>query len=156
MMRRSKRVLVAGATGYLGRHLLRAFSDAGYSVRALARSPDKLIGLEPWVDEVFVGEATDPSTLTGLCEGLDIVVSALGITRQSDGLTYDDVDYRANRHLLDAALEAGVGHFTYIHLLIFKSKLSFFRICLPPHIFAVLSVIGSVLKASIVIRLIII
>jgi len=45
------------------------------------------------------------------------VVSSLGITRQKDGLSYRDVDYQANRNLLDRALAAKVDRFAYIHVL---------------------------------------
>ena len=63
-----QKVLVAGATGYLGRFVVREFKKRGYWVRALARNPQKLeiTGpfLEPAVkdqtDEVFIGEVTKP------------------------------------------------------------------------------------------------
>ena len=62
-------------------------------------------------------EATEPETLTGVMNGVDLVVSSLGITRQRDGLSYQDVDYGANANLLDEALKAGVPRFAYIHVL---------------------------------------
>ncbi|MEM8985516.1 MAG: NmrA family NAD(P)-binding protein [Pseudomonadota bacterium] len=43
-------VLVVGATGYLGGHLIQAFHRAGYSVHALARTPDKLERLSSYID----------------------------------------------------------------------------------------------------------
>lgn len=117
MLQSGKRVLIAGATGYLGRRLVRAYAEAGHSVRALARAPDKLCGLGDYLDDVFVGEATKSVSMKGCCDGIDLVVSALGVTRQKDGLTYDDVDYGANRSLLDEAMRAGVQRFAYIHVL---------------------------------------
>jgi uncharacterized protein YbjT (DUF2867 family) len=45
------------------------------------------------------------------------VISALGITRQRDGLSYWDVDYQANANLLVDALAAGVDRFAYVHVL---------------------------------------
>ena len=42
---RGQRVLVAGATGYLGRHLVRALIDAGCQVRALVRRPEQAAAL---------------------------------------------------------------------------------------------------------------
>ena len=50
-------------------------------------------------------------------EGADLVVSALGITRQRDGLSYRDVDYQANANLLGEALRAGVPRFGYVRVL---------------------------------------
>lgn len=50
-------------------------------------------------------------------EGMDLVVSALGITRQTDGVGYWDVDYQANVNLLEEALRAGVTRFAFVHVL---------------------------------------
>lgn len=114
MIRRT--VLIAGATGYLGRHLISAYHRAGYRVIALARRPEALVGFDNEIDETIYGEPTRPETLIGVMGGVDLVVSALGITRQKDGLSYEQVDYQANRNLLDAALEAGIEQFLYVHV----------------------------------------
>jgi uncharacterized protein YbjT (DUF2867 family) len=42
------------------------------------------------------------------------VISTVGITRQKDGLTYNDVDYQANVNLIDEAKKKGVKKFIYI------------------------------------------
>lgn len=109
-----KKVLIVGATGYLGKQLVYAAKRAGHEVRALARDPSRL---PADVDEVVVAEATNPDSLTGICDGVDVVISALGITRQRDGLTYEAVDYAANRNVLNEALKAKVERFAYVHVL---------------------------------------
>ena len=109
-----KKVLVVGATGYLGKELVHAAKRAGHEVRALARDPSRL---PADVNEVVVAEATNPDSLAGICDGVDVVISALGITRQRDGLTYEDVDYAANRNVLNEALKAKVERFAYVHVL---------------------------------------
>lgn len=107
-----KRVLVAGATGYLGGFVARELKARGDFVRALARSPGKL---DPdSLDEIFEAEVTRPVTLEGVCDGIDAVFSSVGITRQKDGLTFRDVDYRGNKNLLEVALRADVGKFVYV------------------------------------------
>lgn len=111
------RLLVAGATGYLGKYLLMEAKRRGHAVRALTRSERRLTDVCSAVDEVFVGEATQPSTLDGIARGVEVVVSALGITRQKDGLRYVDVDYRGNLHLLEQALRSGARKFVYVSLL---------------------------------------
>lgn len=112
-----KKILVAGATGYLGRYVVRAFKRRGYWVRALGRNADKLNSIADYADDLFVGEATDPASLEGLCDGIDVVFSSVGITRQKDGLTYRDVDYQGNRNLLTLAEKTGVSKFVYVHVL---------------------------------------
>jgi uncharacterized protein YbjT (DUF2867 family) len=110
-------VFVAGATGYLGRHIVRQYMSRGWHVRALVRNAEtaRASGLNA---TTFVeAEATRPDTLIKTMEGVDLVISALGITRQRDGLTYRDVDFQANLNLLDEALRAGVARFAYVHVL---------------------------------------
>ncbi len=112
-----KKVLVAGATGYLGRYLVQALHLKGYSVRALARNPEKLDDLRDFLDNIFEAEVTKPETLSGVCKNIDIVISSIGITRQKDGLNYMDVDYQANKNLLQEAISSGVKKFIYISVL---------------------------------------
>lgn len=109
-----KRILVAGATGYLGGFVAREFKARGWFVRALARTPEKLDRLTDSVDEIVQGQVTRPETLERVCDGMDVVFSSVGITRQKDGLTFRDVDYQGNLNLLEAALRAGVGKFIYV------------------------------------------
>jgi uncharacterized protein YbjT (DUF2867 family) len=121
----AERVLVAGATGYLGRFVAQAFKRRGYWVRALTRDEQRLRRAGPFaapgiaegeVDEVFVGELTDPSTLAGLMDGIDIVFSCVGISRQRDRLTFEQVDYQCNHTLIEMALEGGVQKFVYVSM----------------------------------------
>ena len=112
-----KNVLVAGATGYLGRYVVKTLKDRGYWVRALGRNEARLDPIRKHADELFIGEVTDPASLDGLCDGIDIVFSSVGITRQKDGLTYRDVDYQGNRNLLTVAEGSGVSKFVYVHVL---------------------------------------
>ena len=112
-----KKVLVAGATGYLGRYLVKELKKQGYWVRALARNANKLDNLSEHIDEVFEAEVTKTETLNRICDGIDAVISSIGITRQKDGLTYMDVDYQGNKNLLDLAVENNVSKFIYISVL---------------------------------------
>ncbi len=112
-----KKVLVAGATGYLGKFVVKELKKQGYWVRALARTPGKLDDIKDSIDEVFVGEVTKPETLTHICDGIDAVISSVGITKQKDGLTFMDVDYQGNKNLLDLAVENKVSKFIYVSVL---------------------------------------
>ena len=119
------RVLVAGATGYLGKFAVQAFKQRGYFVRVLTRSMERLAQPGPFTapglteadyDEVFLGEITQPETLAGLMDDIDWVFSSVGISRQRDGLTFEQVDYQCNKNLIDLASEAGVSRFTYVSM----------------------------------------
>jgi uncharacterized protein YbjT (DUF2867 family) len=112
-----KRVLVAGATGYLGGFVAQEIKTRGHFVRALARSPGKLDHLRDSLDEIVQAQVTEPNTLAHVCDGIDVVFSSIGITKQKDGLTFHDVDYQGNKNLLDVALRAGVKKFLYVSVL---------------------------------------
>lgn len=113
----NKNVLVAGSTGYLGQFVIKELKKQGYGVRVLCRNDRKIQPLKPYIDEVFIGEATQPETLANVCQNIDIVFSALGITKQKDNLTYMDVDYQGNKNLLNEALTNPVSKFMYISVL---------------------------------------
>jgi uncharacterized protein YbjT (DUF2867 family) len=126
-----QRVLVVGATGYLGKFIVKELKSQGYWVRALSRDNQKIESVKHYVDEVVLGEATKSETINGLCKNIDIVFSSLGITKQKDVLSYMDVDYQANRNVLDEALIENVKTFMFIsvfnsdklrHLEIVKAK----------------------------------
>lgn len=119
------KVLVAGATGYLGKYAVKAFKQRGFWVRALTRDKDRLFEPGPFtapallpadIDDIFVGKVTEPETLVGLRDGIDTVYSSIGISRQRDGLSFEQVDYQANRNLIDLCLAANVKRFVYVSM----------------------------------------
>lgn len=112
-----KRVLVCGATGYLGRHVVLEAHRRGHRVRALARDPERLGDARAACDEVFVGQATDEGTLAGLCDGIDVVISSLGNRTLARRPTVWDVDFRANMNVLRRAEEAKVGQLVFVSVL---------------------------------------
>ena len=116
-MATNQRVLVVGATGYLGKFVVKELKACGYWVRALSRNHERIEPVRQYVDEVILAEATKPETMNGLCKNIDIVFSSIGITKQKDGLTYMDVDYQANRNVLNEALIDNVTKFMYISVL---------------------------------------
>jgi uncharacterized protein YbjT (DUF2867 family) len=120
-----KKVLVAGATGYLGKYVVKAFKERGYYVRVLVRSESKLFHDGPFtapallkedIDEIYVGEITRPETLQGVAEGMDLVFSSVGISRQQDGLTFEQVDYQGNMNLINEAQVSGVSRIVYVSM----------------------------------------
>ena len=108
-------ILLAGSTGYLGRHILKELRNWQIPVKAVAREPEKLrTFVQNDLISVIKAEVTKPESLINLCDGIDTVISTVGITRQKDGLTYMDVDYQANMNLLNEAQRSGVRKFIYV------------------------------------------
>ncbi|MBK3519509.1 Rossmann-fold NAD(P)-binding domain-containing protein [Carboxylicivirga marina] len=57
----------------------------------------------------FIGEVTKPASIKGVANGVNYVFSIIGITRPKDGMTYMDVDNKANLNLLNDALPKTYG-----------------------------------------------
>ena len=109
-----KKFLVTGATGYLGRYVIKELKKQGYWIRALARNAAKLESLSEYIDEKFIGEVTNSKSLQGICKDVDIVFSSIGITKQKDNLAYMDVDYQGNMNLLEESIKEGISKFIYV------------------------------------------
>ena len=129
------RVLIGGATGYLGGYIAKELMKRSYPVRALARNPEKLKQNNIEVTEILQAEITQPDSIKDCCKDIDLVISTVGITRQKDGLTYMDVDYQANMNLLQEAKQTGVKKFIYISVLN-GENLRHLKICDAKELFA--------------------
>lgn len=116
-----KRIFIAGATGYLGQHLIKSCAQQGWHVTALTRTDKHDASIRQLGGHPFVAQATQSETLSACMEGVDVVISALGITKQKDGLSYMGVDYQANVNLLEEAMRSGVKRFAYVSA--FQGKL---------------------------------
>ena len=123
-----KNILLAGATGYLGSFILKELELHEYKNKIIIRNKKKLPKHNPDKTEVIEAEVTKPETLHNICEGIDIIISTVGITNQKDGLTYMDVDYKANLNLLNEAKKSRVKKFIYVSVLN-GEKLKKLKIC---------------------------
>lgn len=113
----AEKVLVAGATGALGREMVLALKQRGHYVRALGRDGTRLEATCKIADERVVADAMRPHTLEGLCEGMTMVFSCVGASvipmPQYGYKTFSKVDYPANLHLIREAERSGVQRFGY-------------------------------------------
>lgn len=109
-----KKILLAGASGYLGSFIAKELIKRDYFLKVIVRDSKKFIEKKIKVNKIIEAEVTKAESLKGEIQGIDIVISSIGITRQKDGLSYMDVDYRANMNLLKEAKISGVKKFIYI------------------------------------------
>jgi uncharacterized protein YbjT (DUF2867 family) len=110
-------VLLAGITGYLGSYIAKELQKRAYIVRAIVRNPERLKLKNIDTNEILKAEVTQPDSIKDCCRNIDVVISTVGITRQKDGLTYMDVDYKANMNLLQEAKKSEVKKFIYVSVL---------------------------------------
>jgi uncharacterized protein YbjT (DUF2867 family) len=97
-------ILVTGATGFLGRHLVRRLLGAGEGVRCLVR-PDSP-GLE-WLQsqpvETAVGHLLDPSSLGRACDGIDRILHLAGPTHEGRDAVVEQIHHQGTALLAEAA-----------------------------------------------------
>ncbi|MEI6846604.1 MAG: SDR family oxidoreductase [Chlorobiaceae bacterium] len=118
----TQKVLIAGASGYLGRYAVREFKERGYWIRALVRNPEKIKTSGPHgepavfdlVDEIVIGDVTNPESIKGICEGINIVFSALGLTSPDARYTSFDVDHVGNGRILKQAIQQHISKYIYV------------------------------------------
>jgi len=106
--------VVAGATGYIGRHVVKALHARGFRVRAVVRDPKRLGTALPFCHEVVVGQVTEPETLPGIFDDTDIAFSSIGVRHFRRRPTLQEVDFRANAVLATAAEAAGVRRYFFV------------------------------------------
>jgi uncharacterized protein YbjT (DUF2867 family) len=107
------RILVTGASGYIGGRLVPALLEAGHEVRCLARDPKKL-AYDPWRDhvEVVQGDVLDPDSLGPAMEKCD---AAYYLVHSMDGGGgFRERDRQAAVNFRDAAAAARLNRIVYL------------------------------------------
>jgi uncharacterized protein YbjT (DUF2867 family) len=117
----AKKVIVAGATGSLGKKIVKALMTEGAEVTALVRAGSNRSNLEGMgVRNFVVGDMMDKASLKKAFssnQGFDaIVASAAGYTKHSKG-DNPDTDTTGYKNLVDVAKEAGIPRFVLISIL---------------------------------------
>ncbi|MFH1538686.1 MAG: complex I NDUFA9 subunit family protein [bacterium] len=107
-----KKVLVTGATGFVGGHIVEELLGRGYEVSALVRSPEKAGGLGKRGVELRPGGILKPETLD--FSGFDAVIHLVGIIREAGEQTFERVHYEGTVNVVEAAKWAGVKR--YVHM----------------------------------------
>ncbi|HNS81385.1 MAG TPA: NAD(P)H-binding protein [Kiritimatiellia bacterium] len=108
------RILIAGAGGVLGRHLVTAFLARDHEVLAIAYAEREFEGMAHERLTTRACDVTKPEQITGICNGMDMVISCVGITRVHKRLSHMHVDYEGNVNLLREAEKGGVKKFGFI------------------------------------------
>lgn len=108
-----RKVLVTGASGFVGGHVVHALQSRGLAVRCLVRPTSRLDFIASLAPELALGDVTEPETLHPALDGVDGVVHCAGITKSSSRTGYFRVNEDGPRNLY-AACKARAGNFTSI------------------------------------------
>lgn len=108
----TRRVLVTGATGYIGGRLLRPLVSLGHAVRAGARRPEVLVARAPEGVDAVRFDALDEGLVRAAVEGIDVAFYLVhSLAERSD---YAETDRQAARIFAEAARAAGVRRIIYL------------------------------------------
>jgi uncharacterized protein YbjT (DUF2867 family) len=110
------RVLVTGATGFVGPAVANALVDAGHHVRVLERKPGSWQESGIRCQEAVQGDVTDLNSLRQATEGIDVVVHLVAI-RQGKPEQFQRVMIGGTRNLIAASKERGAGRFVLMSAL---------------------------------------
>ena len=109
-------ILIAGATGGVGRHLVGKLTAQDQDVRALVRDLDQARKLYTEQDclQLVAGDVRDPNTLSGSFGGARAVICAIGAKAPAGDNSPEKVDYEGVRNVILAARDAGVQRFVLV------------------------------------------
>ena len=110
------KIVLVGAFGHLGTDILRSLICEGYEVVALDLKEKDIPELKGKYTFHSI-DITDPKTLEGTCEGVDAVITTVGLVSKSATLTNYDVDLQGNLNLLEEAKRSGVKKFLYVSVI---------------------------------------
>jgi uncharacterized protein YbjT (DUF2867 family) len=101
-------IAVTGATGFVGRHVVRTLLSRGHTVRALVRSPRRAASFAAQGVELVVGDLADGPALSHLVDGAPTVIHLVGIILEHGPATFDAVHVAGTEAVVTAARAHGV------------------------------------------------
>jgi NADH dehydrogenase len=108
-----KLIFIAGASGFVGGHLVDYLIAKGHRVGCLARSDKAKKSLSAKGAEIISGDITYPGTLSGILTPDDFIVHLVGIIAEKGNATFEAVHHKGTANLVAEAKRAGVRHFFY-------------------------------------------
>ena len=108
------RILVTGASGFIGSGLVKALAEAGHDVCALMRPTASSEFLKEAAFTRLSGDLRDPESLARACLNIDVIFHAAGLTAAKDREEFFKFNAEGTKNLAEAALNAGVKRFIFL------------------------------------------
>src|ERR1051326_6170954 len=108
------KVLVTGATGFVGHAVALAVHRAGHSLRILVRNPgaqkvQELVAAT--ASEIHLGDVLDTTSLEGMLIGIDAIIHLVGIISEFGRYTFENIHTEGTRNVVQGAQQYGVRRF---------------------------------------------
>jgi uncharacterized protein YbjT (DUF2867 family) len=110
-------ILVTGAAGFVGGHLVARLLEAGHSVRCLVRAGGSTGDLPTDRVEIVYGDVTELETLGPAVAGVDTVIHLVAIIKEPPGATFHGIHVDGTSNMLISADSAGVKRFFFMSAL---------------------------------------
>lgn len=112
----TEKILVTGASGFLGSNLVRKLTSEGYSVRILRRASSSLDALSGCEFEEVIGDITNPASVTQAVRGCKIVFHSAAIIQYWDHKNSEQsaVNVEGTRYVVEACLQLGVTRLIHV------------------------------------------
>lgn len=107
-------VLVAGATGRTGSHVVTELLASGYRVRAFVRDAEEAREKLGENIEYALGDVRERESIDAAVEGVTAIISAIGAGREDPTNGPEFVDYGGTKNLVEAASDAGLDQFVMV------------------------------------------
>jgi NADH dehydrogenase len=101
-------IVVTGATGFVGRAVVKQARAEGFQVRVIARDPRRAGWAKDLGCEIFHGNVLYAPSLAGAFDGAKSVIHLVGIIHEKQENTFQRAHVDATRHVLEGAKAAGV------------------------------------------------
>ena len=108
------RVLVAGATGQTGRHIVKQLVERNVPVKALVRDIEQAKKILPPTVELIGGDVLKPATFEPSLSDCNVLICATGASPSLDPTGPYQIDYQGTKNLVDAAKAKGIEHFILV------------------------------------------
>src|SRR2546423_2307069 len=107
-------ILVTGATGFVGRHLVARLQARGEQVRPLVRNA--ATAQRAWATNIepAIGDVTDPTALERAMDGVDAAIHLVAIITEKGNATFERINAQGTRNVAAAARAAGVKRFLHM------------------------------------------
>ena len=111
-----KTILVTGASGFVGGHVVAALARAGYKARCLVRQPNRAGFIREFGPELVIGDITAPATLDAAVAGVDGIIHCAGLTRAVRPEDFQHVNVAGTRNLFEACLRCNPAVRRIVHV----------------------------------------